>query len=165
MIEEIISEMVKIVTAKEQHIPRLAELNLLVQQLHADKYPEIFKYPVQTSVLKDEFTSLINKPDYFIFVALDGIEVVGYVLVQYFKRPDSLLIYGGDKLYIHHVSVAENSRNIGIGSKLFERVEKLAQESGVKDVALDVWSFNNKAKSFFKAYGFQTYNEKMLLRK
>jgi len=77
----------------------------------------------------------------------------------------SPLICGGDKLYIHHISVAESARNSGIGSKLFDPVEKLAQDRGVKEVALDVWYFNDTAKSFFKAYGFQTYNEKMWLRK
>ena len=156
--------MVEIIDAKEHHVSDIIDLNVIIQRLHSEQFPGIFKYPVEESELKSEFNNLINKEHHHVFVAIKNMEVVGYIFAQYSKRADSPLIFAGDKLYVHHICVSENFRKMGIGSMLFARIEELANKYNVNEIGLDVWNFNKHAHSFFKAYGFETYNEKMWLR-
>ena len=156
--------MIDIIDAKEHHVSDIIGLNAIVQRLHSEQFPGVFKYPVKESELTNEFISLINKEHHHVFVAIKNMKVVGYIFAQYSKRSESPLIFAGDKLYIHHICVSEYFRKMGIGSLLFAHVQALAKKYNVNEIGLDVWAFNECAHSFFKAYGFETYNEKMWLR-
>jgi len=50
-----------------------------------------------------------------------------------------------------------------MGQALMQAALKIAQDQGISILALDVWSFNTKARAFFAAQGFAVYNETLWL--
>ncbi len=156
--------MIEIVEAKEEHIPALGELNLTVQKVHSNEYPELFKYPVDKIELEQEFKELLENNNYYVFVAIINNNVVAYSLSQYVNRPESTLISGSKKLYIHHMAVSEDYRNRGVGKKLLSHIHMQAERLEANEIGLDVWSFNSAAQALFRSYGFDVYNERMWLQ-
>ncbi len=43
-------------------------------------------------------------------------------------------------------------------------VRQAADDRDIRQVALDVWSFNERAEAFFRRHGFEAYNERLWLR-
>ena len=68
-----------------------------------------------------------------------------------------------DSVYIHQMSLKPEYQSQGYGKKLMEAVKDLAKEKGISTIALDVWSFNSQARSFYQKQGFVNYNERMWL--
>lgn len=58
---------------------------------------------------------------------------------------------------------APGHRKDGIGAALMSAVRHAAEEHGVA-MALDMWSFNEVARAFFRSQGFEAYNERMWWR-
>ena len=55
--------MTAIIEAKNQHVDDLIRLNDQVQKIHAEQYPDIFKYPVEEASLSKLFASKIADPN------------------------------------------------------------------------------------------------------
>lgn len=153
--------MIKIVSAENIHVDDLVLLNTIVQKLHAEKYPKIFKYPLDVQSVKEDFLSKILRDDHFIYIALADGKAVGYIWSQYIKRPESVLAYAASKMYIHHISVAESHRRNRVGEKLLRHTEEIAIDLDVDQIALDYWSFNEKAGSFFNEMDYKPFNLSM----
>ncbi|MGL5311618.1 MAG: GNAT family N-acetyltransferase [Peptostreptococcaceae bacterium] len=58
--------------------------------------------------------------------------------------------------YMDDLCVDENARGRGIGKELFSFVSNEAKKRGAERLDLTVWSFNNKALSFYEELGMQT---------
>ena len=59
---------------------------------------------------------------------------------------------------MHHLSVGQNARRVGVGSALLGRVQSAAWAAGLKNIALDAWAANAAALRFFEAKGFFAFN-------
>jgi len=153
--------MAQIVSAESVHVDDLVRLNKFVQKIHAEKYPGIFKYPLDDQAVKMDFLSKISRDDHLIYLALINGEAVGYIWSQYVKRPESALAFAASKMYIHHISVADSHRRKGVGEKLLGHTENIAAEYKVDQIALDYWSFNEKAGGFFNDAGYKPFNISM----
>lgn len=64
-------------------------------------------------------------------------------------------------LYIHQISVEPEFRGQGVGSALIETVQSAGKELGITILALDTWSFNETARSFFGKLELRPYNERL----
>ncbi len=153
--------MINIIPAKKEHINELVLLNSEVQEIHSRTYPHIFKYPIDTSLVRDEFLSNISDSNQLIYVAVKENSIVGYIWSQYIERPESALTYAAKKIYIHHISVSQQQRKEGVGELLMAHISKEARQRSVQHIALDVWSFNESAASFFEKCGYEVFNVKM----
>jgi len=93
----------------------------------------------------------------------ENYKIIGYCITmlneiinhQVFKDMKSLLI---EDLYID-----EKHRRKGLGKKLFEEVKKYGKEKNVNFIELDVWEFNQNAKSFYEYLGMKTRTNRMEL--
>jgi len=153
--------MIKVMLANNNHIDDLVLLNAEVQEMHSKKYPLIFKYPIDSSLVKDDFITKLANKHHLIYVALKGQMVVGYIWAQYIERAESALTYSAKKIKIHHIAVSKQERGEGIGDMLMGSINIEAQKRTVQHIALDVWCFNNKAESFFKKSGYEVFNINM----
>jgi len=141
--------------------PLVATLNLDVQAVHAAAFPKRFKAPGPNSSSELEFAALLAKPENLIFIALIGDEPAGYVYAEVIRRPETALTYAYDMVHVHHVSVAARYRRRGVGTALLERVRLAAKDVGIDLLTLEVWSFNETARSFFRRNGFDRYIERL----
>jgi ribosomal protein S18 acetylase RimI-like enzyme len=149
--------------ATEQDVDVLRALNADVQALHAAALPWLFKPPRPDSA-PWEVGGLLAQPENLFFIAeVDG-EAAGYAYAQIREWPETSFTHAHDMIYLHHISVRPAHRRHGIGSALVGAVQAAAAEADVTLVALDVWTFNDEARAFFRRHGFAAYNERMWSR-
>jgi GNAT superfamily N-acetyltransferase len=139
----------------------ISELNDVVQRIHAEAEPRIFKTPSEKSFPESEIIDLLGNPNNVFLIALEDDLPIGYIFAEYVRRPESSLLYRFDRMYIHQLVVWESHHGKGCGKALIDRVLELAKREGMSAVVLDVWSFNEKARRFFSKRGFTVFNERM----
>jgi GNAT superfamily N-acetyltransferase len=145
---------VQIRKATESDARSLAELNVVVQELHFGEEPGRFKPPDAASfepVVRD----WLRRPDMTAFIAEDERGAsVGYVLAVLHERPDHPLVYGRRFVELDQIAVLPDYRRCGVGRLLASCVMAFARQQGVSDVELATWEFNEGAHSFFAKLGF-----------
>jgi len=57
--------------------------------------------------------------------------------------------------YINDMGVYPQFRSLGLGTRLFERIEKLARKMGSKRMVLDVETDNTRAKELYERLGYR----------
>jgi ribosomal protein S18 acetylase RimI-like enzyme len=141
----------------------LSALNVVVQKIHADAQPHIFKQPADdTFAVAYMLEQLADPASHFFMATLNG-EDIGYILARIVKRPENPFMVARQYLYIDQIAVKPAHQRTGCGQRLLAEVLALAAENEIDTIALDVWSFNQQAQSFFKKQGFTLFNERMWL--
>jgi ribosomal protein S18 acetylase RimI-like enzyme len=87
----------------------------------------------------------------FIFLGYANGTPVGYLYAQILRRDETASRYAWNSLSMHHLSVNQAYQGQGMGQALMQAALKVAQDQGISSIALDVWSFNTKARAFFAA--------------
>lgn len=139
----------------------LAKLNKEVQNPHARAIPRLFKLDPDLGVVADFFQKMFDDPDNHIFIVEDNGIDLGYLYCQILRRDGNVFMFPFNVVYIHHIAVRKDQQGSGCGRRLMEAAFRLAREENIRQVALDVWSFNENAQAFFKHLGFQTFNLRM----
>ncbi len=150
--------------AKDGDIGQIVRLNLIVQELHSNIYPDIFKKEVNTGELSDLYLELIADENQYIFVTELDEGIAGYCWAEFSLKNESPTTHGISKLYIHQMCVDEKFRGKGLGKTLVNEIKNLASNLNVNHIGVDSWSFNSTAVNFFRSQGFTPYNEKMWLK-
>jgi diamine N-acetyltransferase len=96
-----------------------------------------------------------------VFIAEVDSLPVGYAYAEVIHRPETSFSYAEDLVYLHHISVRSSYRKQGLGRALMDAVRSAASERGIAVLALDVWTFNEDARAFFRRHGFTPYNERL----
>ena len=104
---------------------------------------------------KKMITTFLKMPNSTILVAEQDGQLVGH-----------LSVIGGSVNRKKHsvylaVGVLQSYGNRGIGTALFEEMEKWAAQSGIKRVELTVMTHNEPAISLYKKMGFKTEGKKI----
>jgi len=147
-------------TACLKDIEELAELNSVVQSIHADNEPTIFK-PYAISNSKKWFKSFLQDKNNHVLVAQDDKKIViGYIAFTTKKSGGSLLTFPRKLIYIQHIAVDKTWQSKRIGEKLLKKVLRFAEKKKIIRLELDVWAFNESANSFFEKHGFKKFNVK-----
>jgi len=148
-----------------EQLEKVADLNIVVQNIHANEFPEIFKSNIEKNGVMDEFRKVMSDSSQYLYVACDeGGEVLGYASAQYYERDESNLVYGAKVLCLNHICVHPKAGRKGTGGALVEQIESLGRSLSIDMLVLDVWCFNNVANEFFIKNGFEGYSNKMWKR-
>lgn len=147
--------------AVEQDAAILGALNADVQAVHAAALPWLFKPAGPEAFPPARVRDILADPDNVIFIAETGGDAAGYAWAQIQERPETPWTYAHDVMYLHHLSVKPACRRRGIGHALVDAVRAAAADAGITRVALDVWTFNEDARAFFRRCGFAAYNERL----
>lgn len=140
----------------------LSTLNDDVQKLHANALPHFFKQPAAETFIPSVI-ELLNTPDNYFYIGEDKGEAIGYVYAQIQELAENPFRYARQQVIVHHISIRPNHQKEGYGKQLLQAAKTLAQENNISTVILNVWSFNQNARSFFERQGFEVFNERMWL--
>jgi ribosomal protein S18 acetylase RimI-like enzyme len=143
-------------TAVEADLDSLASLGEGVQRLHHEGRPDLF-VPADHSVLRDFFADRLRDGSYLFLAEAHG-QPVGYLFAQHVQRPESPFTHPSSVLYIHHIAVAPETQQSGVGTSLMSAASDLAHSLNVGTLRLDSWHFNESAHTFFRARGFSPMN-------
>jgi len=131
------------------------------QAMHAAAHPDVFKPATADCFPPEAIRSLMESPDHLFFVAAEGTDVVGYTYAEIQRRPDSGFKFAAVQIYVHQMGVRDAHRGRGIGSRLLDAAQGAARARGITRLALDVWTFNERARQFYVDHGFQPYQERL----
>lgn len=139
----------------------LARLNVPVQQTHAEARPDFFKQPAVTDELIADYRNRLSDERTFAFIGeLDG-EPVGYILAQLSVHAENPYAYATRVMHVDQMSVNPEQRGRGYGDTLMCHIFDLAKSMGINKVTLSVWTFNQRAISFYERHGFTARNVRM----
>ncbi|MFE4243850.1 GNAT family N-acetyltransferase [Peribacillus butanolivorans] len=137
---------------------KIAKLNRYVHNLHAKLYPRYFKEYNYTEI-KDTFKSLINNNSFVFLILEHNEESLGYVWIEIRNYPENVFKNGYNSVYVHQISIVENQKKKGYGTRLMEEVYKIAKRNDIDLIELDYWFENDDAKEFYKKHHFIKYRE------
>lgn len=143
--------------ATKKDVRGLSRLNAYVQRLHAEAYPEMFKSPENDDFAMTFFVAMLDDPEMFVYLAEEGDEAIGYLLMTVCRQRENPFMYALDYLQIDHIGVLPEYQGKGIGKALMAYAEEFTAQKGLGLVGLDSWSFNTEAHEFFHAVGFENY--------
>src|SRR5258708_37910161 len=139
----------------------MSSLNADVQAVHAAALPSRFKPPGPDTFPPDAAAALLSEPSNLVFIAeADGLPV-GYAYAEGIRRPATPFTYAFDMVYLHHISLRAPHRRRGLGGALIDAVRSAARERRIDLVTLDVWTFNQEARAFFRRHGFTPFSERL----
>ena len=93
---------------------------------------------------KKTFLKLLAHQDVEVWVALQGGDLLGYVVLQ----------CSGDEAELINIAVRKGKRKLGIGSALLSKTVDVAVGLDVKKLFLEVRSSNQQAISLYERFGF-----------
>lgn len=143
--------------ATAEDIPRLLELLVQVNNVHADGRPDLFKRD-KTKYTSEELSALVADSASPIFVSVDDMGLVlGYAFCRFeVENGDGNLVPGKD-LYIDDICFDERHRGLGLAKELFAWVEDFARREGCRRITLHVWECNPVAAAFYAGRGMKPY--------
>jgi ribosomal protein S18 acetylase RimI-like enzyme len=132
-------------------------LNADVQAVHADAVPWRFKQPGPGTFTPADAEAMLGRPGHVAFLAeMDGASA-GYVIAEIMRRAETPSHHAHDMVFVHQISVRPAVRRRGVGRALLDAVKAHAGMQGISLMALDAWSFNERALAFFQSYGLVPY--------
>ncbi len=126
-------------------------------------YPlcEQLGYPVPQEDLNTNLKSIIDKPDYIIYVAVlpEG-KVIGCVQAHINR-----MFYSDIMIEVNGLVVDKKFRGQGIGEELLRQVEVFGKEKGCRYVNLRANAIRERAHKFYEKLGFQNIKKQINYRK
>lgn len=145
----------QITEAKESHIPGIIEVWKELIDLHQKLHPVYGRKEGSEYLFTDILKKSVSSPDSKIFIAIEGEEVIAYILLQVLRYPP---IFKKERYgYISDMCVKDGHRRKAIGDKLLAKAYEWFRFKGVDRVELRVASNNNIGYSFWKKQGFKDY--------
>jgi ribosomal protein S18 acetylase RimI-like enzyme len=145
---------VQIQVAALSDIDEIVRLNGVVQEVHVQMRPDIFRADWDMSALHAFWTSELASTDSIVALAIGDAGAVGYVWFKVYDRPGDALSFSSRRLYVHHIAVEGVVRRTGIASRLMDFVDQVARKREIKTIVLETWHFNDAAQSFFLSRGY-----------
>ncbi|MGD9723760.1 MAG: N-acetyltransferase family protein [Pirellulales bacterium] len=149
--------------ARESDLGSLAELLLLVHQMHLKAQPGTYRDISHASALEFLAPRLTESTAYLRVAEVES-EVQGYCSAAIQSSPSIPMLQPGEFIYINEIVVRPGSRRSGVGRALVGDLKEFARERGVAQIKLDVGHFNSEARAFFQSQGFEVLRERMSAR-
>ena len=146
----------RITRARTVDLPDIMRLHAMVQNLHAQILPNIFRPDWEISALKDFWLAKLADRSSIVAIAIMNRRTVGYIWFQVQERTQSDLHQARKRIYIHHIGVEEGVRRRGLGGDLIKYVEAEAIHLNISTITLDTWASNATAQEFFTSRGYDT---------
>ena len=153
----------KIRDVLESDLSSIAELLLIVHELHVNAHPETYR-EISHEIAVDFLARRMAEKNAYLRVAEIDSELHGYYTATIRSSPSLPLCQPRDFIYLNEVVVRPQSRMRGVGRALMADLQVLARQDGVAEIELDVGCFNSEAKAFFQRQGFEVLRERMSTR-
>lgn len=97
--------------------------------------------------------------NHFFFLITENGRALGYIWIEIRDYQENAFLRAYQSLFVHHISIAIDHQNKGLGKQFMNKVMEFALERNIKRIELDYWSDNENAKSFYEKMGFTPYRE------
>jgi ribosomal protein S18 acetylase RimI-like enzyme len=129
--------------------------------LHRQALPHAFRDPGGPARSRAYIASIIEDESACLWVAEHEGQIVGVLRISIQQPPDRPILVPRRTAVIGDLVVSQEHRRRGIGRALVEEANKWALERDITQMELLVWEFNEGARAFYGALGYQTVNRRM----
>jgi ribosomal protein S18 acetylase RimI-like enzyme len=136
-----------------EDIDALAALWPAVQDKHARANP-YYHRPLTPDAARRLSEGLFARDGMRVLLCSMAGETVGFVAALLGERPERDATYARRILFVDTIVVKESAQRRGCGKALMDAAVALARDLGASRVELEVWDFNDQARAFFAAQGF-----------
>ncbi|MFC5252975.1 GNAT family N-acetyltransferase [Streptomyces nigrescens] len=152
-------DVIQIRTASSGDVALLAILNHVVHDLHKRHRPDLFLESPEPDAVEVFFRAQIADPSVTVLLAggTEG-QPLGYALARIKNRPGSALTHSDVIVSLDQIAVVPDAARGGVGAALLEAVREVGRAAGCRRVVTDVWYFNEGARAFYQAAGFNPMN-------
>ena len=146
--------MIKVVTKNQmdKYLDEIVDLRIKLNDIHVDSLKDVFKDNIMNETRLDTIYA-INDTNRDVVIMENNDVVMAYALINYEKTKETFDKKAKEVYYIQEIMISNAFQNQGLGKKMIEYLKKDAYKKGFKLIELDVWSFNQKAISFYKNVG------------
>lgn len=152
---------VRVRLARAGDAENIVALHIEVQRLHAEAVPQRYKPATGETLPLATIHEWLSNPDKQFWVAEEAAELVGYLLLDMQRRPETPATYPLNLLYIDQIGVKQEAQQRGIGEQLIAAAKEVARQQKITTLGLDVCDFNDKARRFFARQGFVPFSHRM----
>ncbi len=142
--------------AATKDIPRILELLIQVNHVHAVGRPDLFT-DGKRKYEEEDLKRILKDKDRPIFVCTKDDHVIGYCMAEIVYAKKGRSEVQRKDLYIDDLCVDEKIRRSGAGTALYERAKAFAGEIGCYSMTLHVWDCNPNARAFYEKVGMRPY--------
>lgn len=142
--------------AKRSELEQINQLRKTVNTLHVNGRPDIFREGF-CEQLQQHVYACFEEEEFDVLAAAMAGEICGYAIVKYVEKPLSPYNNARRIYQVEEFGVAEQARRRGVATALMDYMRQDAIAKGYDRIELDVWEFNENARAFYEAVGFQTY--------
>ncbi len=142
--------------AAAKDIPRLLELLVQVNHVHAVARPDLF-IDGKRKYEERDLKKIIKDPDKPVFVCTKDETVIGYCMTEIVCARKGRSSTDRNDLYIDDLCVDEKIRRSGAGTALYNHAKKFAESIGCHSMTLHVWDCNPGARAFYEKVGMRPY--------
>ena len=141
-------------------------LSILIEQvdvLHRRQLPHIFRKGDDPAKQQDYIMGLLTTENVGVFVAEQNHSLTGFVVVLVRMTPDIPILVPRCYALIENIGVDKSHQKQGIGKALMARAQQFASAKGASSLELTVYEFNQDARAFYEALGYQTESRRMTI--
>ncbi|MGL5350201.1 MAG: GNAT family N-acetyltransferase [Cetobacterium sp.] len=131
-----------------------------LDNLHLEKHPELFIKPSENRIKEDVILSIIENPNYSIFVAEEGLKVIGFVECYIANSIIHPSLKTRSWIQIDNIAVTKKYQNKKIRKLLLEKTKEWAKEKNSSRIELTSYSFNLNTIKFYEKNGFNELSKK-----
>ncbi|RFS19379.1 GNAT family N-acetyltransferase [Chitinophaga silvatica] len=144
------------ITAEVELLQKLARLTF-EESFAASNTPEDMLLYTQQNFTIPKLTSELSNPDSEFYWAMNKLEPVGFLKLNYRKAQSEL--FNSKAVEIERIYVLKSSQGKNIGKQLLEQAIDSAKAVNAPFIWLGVWEENANAISFYKHHGFEPFDK------
>lgn len=146
-----------------EDLERINELRKQVNDLHVNGRPDHFK-DGWNEELKNHAKEMLEAENKDILVAERNGVICGLACVDYIDLPENPYRFARQFYRVSEFGVDKAFQRQGVATELVEFMKQDAKEKGFGQIELDVWEFNEEAREFYKAVGFECIRRYMEMK-
>ena len=131
---------------------------------HVRALPDVFRAAEGAPRSRQFIAAILTDPNAALFVADSAGAIAGIVIVVIREAAAVPILVPRRYAFVDSLVVREPFRRMGIGRLLMERVHRWSRERGLGEVELNVWEFNQGARSLYASLGYETSRRTLVKR-
>ena len=136
-------------------MPLVCALNDVVQRLHADHRPDLYRWPPEAEGRRAILDKARTETAWRLWVAEGDNDLGGYVATELQEKAKTALRLPHREGHIHHISVSPDRRRAGVGRALAKRAIQGLRDQGADRITVGYWAFNQPSRALFASLGFE----------